>query len=308
MSSTSRSRAPRGNATADAPRPDVIQKLGAVRFVQKTRRLQQVVPMRSVGTRRGCGLFLMLMFLNSASAFSSQDDAKTPAAQYQRLLDEYEDGVKAPELAARFLELAEKHATDPVAVDALVWVVTKLRNRPESTRALELFERDQLHNEKFAAACRQVARSPALTSEKLLRTAMEKSRNEKVRSEACRQLAYLLDQEASVVDQLKKEPGESDRVLQYYGAEYGKHLKSLDRAQLDKKREQHFEHMLKSFADVSTPDGTLGEVAKKALFRIRHLSIGRVAPEIAGEDIFGKTFKLSEHRGKVVVLSFWGHW
>ncbi len=57
-----------------------------------------------------------------------------------------------------------------------------------------------------------------------------------------------------------------------------------------------------------TNDGTLGEIAEKALFRIRHLSIGRVAPEIEGEDIFGKTFKLSEHRGKVVVLSSWGHW
>jgi len=255
-----------------------------------------------------CGLCLILLMFGTIPAQPSQEAGQSPATAYQKLLDEYEAGTKAIELGPKFLELAERHADDPVAVDALVWVVTKLRNRPEATRALQVLERDQLHNERFSAACRQVARSPALTSEKLLRTAMEKSRNEKVRGEACRQLAFLLDQEASVVEQLKKEPDDAARVLQYYGAEYGKHLKSLDRAQLDKKREQHFELMLKSFADVSTPDGTLGDVAKKALFRIRHLSIGRVAPEIAGEDIFGKTFKLSEHRGKVVVLSFWGHW
>ncbi|HLQ45700.1 MAG TPA: hypothetical protein VK137_13270, partial [Planctomycetaceae bacterium] len=202
----------------------------------------------------------------------------------------------------------EQHASDPVAVDALVWVLTKLRSRPEATRALELLERDHLHNEQLAAACRHVARTPALAAEKLLRTALEKSRNETVRGQACRQLASLLDQQASVVDQLKKEPESADRVLQFYGAEYGKHLKSLDREQLDKKREQHYELMLKSFADVPTSDGTLGEIAAKALFRIRHLSIGRVAPDIVGEDIFGKTFKLSDSRGKVVVLSFWGHW
>ena len=255
-----------------------------------------------------CGLSLMLILSNVAGAYASQEQKQSPAAQYQRLLDEYEAGAKAPELAARFLELAEQHASDPVAVDALVWVLTKLRSRPEATRALELLERDHLHNENLAAACRHVARTPALAAEKLLRTALEKSRNEKVRGQACRQLASLLDQQASVVDQLKKEPELADRVLQFYGAEYGKHLKTLDRKQLEKKREQHYELMLKSFADVPTSDGTLGEIAEKALFRIRHLSIGRVAPEIVGEDIFGKTFKLSESRGKVVVLSFWGHW
>ncbi|MBC7816616.1 MAG: hypothetical protein IAG10_06990 [Planctomycetaceae bacterium] len=255
-----------------------------------------------------CGLSLMLIACNFIAVNASQDIAAAPAAQYQKLLDEYEGGAKAPELAARFFELAEQHASDLVAVDSLVWVLTKLRIRPEAARALELLERDHLHNEQFAAACRHVARTPSVAAEKLLRKALEKSKNEKVRGQACRQLAFLLDQQASVVDQLKKKPESADRVMQFYGAEYGKHLKSLDREQLEKKREQHYELMLKSFADVKTSDGTLGEIAEKALFRIRHLSIGRVAPEIDGEDIFGKTFKLSDHRGKVVVLSFWGHW
>jgi cytochrome oxidase Cu insertion factor (SCO1/SenC/PrrC family) len=37
-------------------------------------------------------------------------------------------------------------------------------------------------------------------------------------------------------------------------------------------------------------------------------AIGRPAPEIEGEDLDGKTFKLSDYRGKVVVLDFWGNW
>ena len=36
--------------------------------------------------------------------------------------------------------------------------------------------------------------------------------------------------------------------------------------------------------------------------------VGMTAPEIEGEDIDGKTFKLSDYRGKVVLLDFWGHW
>lgn len=37
-------------------------------------------------------------------------------------------------------------------------------------------------------------------------------------------------------------------------------------------------------------------------------SIGQMAPEISGEDVDGKEFKLSDYRGKVVVLDFWGFW
>ena len=35
------------------------------------------------------------------------------------------------------------------------------------------------------------------------------------------------------------------------------------------------------------------------------LRTGRMAPEIEGVDGFGSPMKLSDYRGKVVVLSFW---
>jgi len=35
---------------------------------------------------------------------------------------------------------------------------------------------------------------------------------------------------------------------------------------------------------------------------------GRPAPEIKGEDLNGQRFKLSDYRGQVVLLSFWGNW
>jgi hypothetical protein len=38
------------------------------------------------------------------------------------------------------------------------------------------------------------------------------------------------------------------------------------------------------------------------------LEIGNLALEISGQDIDGKRFKLSDYRGKVVVLDFWGNW
>ena len=44
------------------------------------------------------------------------------------------------------------------------------------------------------------------------------------------------------------------------------------------------------------------------LFSFRNLRIGKAAPEIAAEDLDGVEFKLSDYRGKVVVLDFWGDW
>jgi cytochrome oxidase Cu insertion factor (SCO1/SenC/PrrC family) len=44
------------------------------------------------------------------------------------------------------------------------------------------------------------------------------------------------------------------------------------------------------------------------LFQIEHLSIGSMAPEIEATDTSGVSFKLSDYRGKVVLLDFWGNW
>ena len=38
------------------------------------------------------------------------------------------------------------------------------------------------------------------------------------------------------------------------------------------------------------------------------LAIGQTAPEITGADQDGTQFKLSDYRGKVVVIDFWGDW
>jgi len=50
------------------------------------------------------------------------------------------------------------------------------------------------------------------------------------------------------------------------------------------------------------------EVAASACFQMQNLRIGMVAPDIVAPDIDGVEFKLSDYRGKVVVLDFWGNW
>jgi len=237
------------------------------------------------------------------------EDSPSPAAkQFQALVDEYGQEGGATLFAKRFLALAEEHPKDPAAVDALLWIVEKVRGRTETTTALELLTANHLESKKLGPACEDVVRARSLAAEKLLRTLLEKSSHAEVRVQACYYLAKLLDNEAIVVDQLSAAPDLAPRVLQYYGKDYGNYLVSLDPDELVKRREQVYETMLKSFPDVAAQNTTLGEVAKQALFGIRHLSVGRTAPEIEGEDVFGQEFKLSEYRGQVVMLTFWGHW
>ena len=70
--------------------------------------------------------------------------------------------------------------------------------------------------------------------------------------------------------------------------------------------------MLKDYADcprlTGENVGTLGEFAQSELFELRHLRVGKVALEIKGEDLDGVAFKLTDYRGKVVLLDFWGDW
>ena len=49
-------------------------------------------------------------------------------------------------------------------------------------------------------------------------------------------------------------------------------------------------------------------LARGELFELRHLKIGMIAPEIQGVDAEGRAFKLSDYRGKMVVLTFSGNW
>ena len=96
---------------------------------------------------------------------------------------------------------------------------------------------------------------------------------------------------------------------QFAAAEYEK---SPDVEALAAEAEKAFEAVLKDYGDcprlIVDNAGTLGEQAKQELYELRHLRVGKVAPEIEGEDLDGVKFKLSDYRGKVVVVNFWGNW
>jgi thiol-disulfide isomerase/thioredoxin len=61
-------------------------------------------------------------------------------------------------------------------------------------------------------------------------------------------------------------------------------------------------------AGIARRRSTLGQVALARLDDWHNLAVGKLAPEIKGVDVYGKTLKLSDYRGNVVALVFWGTW
>jgi len=84
-------------------------------------------------------------------------------------------------------------------------------------------------------------------------------------------------------------------------------VKLTDRAK------HRFRQVIDEFGDVRSAEGDflLSERAEGELARFQNLpdlKVGRPAPEIVGEALDGRPLRLSDHRGKVVVLVFWATW
>jgi hypothetical protein len=204
--------------------------------------------------------------------------------------------------AERFLaavELARAAPKSETGFAALEWVLTTPRAYylPAGKPAFELAVEHHATNPKVGKIVALVGRigppegDPAHKAMlALVKAVAEKNPDRTARGQAVMALA-----------------GQAKR--KFARAEY---QKSADVDALAATAEKAFEKVVKDYGDcpwlVREGAGTLGEVAKRELFELRHLRIGKVAPEITGEDLDGVKFKLSDYRGKVVVIDFWGDW
>jgi hypothetical protein len=265
------------------------------------------------------------------------EKAKTPRQRYQALFEEHQKAMqqfmdvyqkaktdderrklvqeKYPQpqsYARRFFEIAESAPQDEAAVDALIWIVQHARGAPEDNRAIDRLAASYAEDSRLGEVAARLVYSESPSAEKLIRAILQKNPSREVKGRACLALAQKLKQQAETVRALKTDPNAAQRYEAYYknqglGPEFTA-LRQKDPDALTKEAEAMFERAAHEFADVSHFRGTIGKSAQAELNEIRNLGIGKPAPEIAGEDIDGKSFKLSEYKGKVVVVDFWGDW
>ena len=86
------------------------------------------------------------------------------------------------------------------------------------------------------------------------------------------------------------------------------YAKAQERELADAEKIKELKFAVAHAGDVKVRGRELAKVAAGALYELENLSIGSVAGEIEGVDLHGQPLKLSDYRGKVVVLDFWGDW
>jgi AhpC/TSA family len=278
---------------------------------------------------------LINLSLSLAAGVGAQDKPGTPEEQYKALVKEFQQAANLSfnaatdeerakgvaqgiTLAPRLLELVEKHPREAFALDALVqvvnqelWLVSNTKhpgrgNDRTESRALELLLRDHIRSDKLAEACRRAQYGFGKHCETFLRAVMETSPHRDIRGLACLRLAQFLDGRLKRLDLVKEQPDMTKRYEGLFGKEYLDGLMQQDRAKAVKEIEAAFELADAKYGDVKVPYGTtVADRVKTDLYEIRFLSVGKTAPDIEGDDQDGHRFKLSDYRGKIVLLYFW---
>jgi len=182
------------------------------------------------------------------------------------------DWEKRPEPAfvAKFQDLAARAKGTEVAMEALQWVIGQDENAAPA--AIRTVVKDFADSPRLAEFAEFLRYNESQAAEVALEDLMEKSPHKAVKAAATFARGVMLSSKYS----RKADP------------EQGKAL-------LDK--------VIKEYADTKYP-----AMARPFLFEMEHLQVGKVAPDFESEDLDGRKFKLSDYRGKVVVLDFWGFW
>ncbi len=223
------------------------------------------------------------------------------------------------EVARRALALAETYPEAPEAAEALAWVIeisgegVPAVAGPVRDAAYDLMARRYLDKDALLSIVRIGWAGVGIRTnhaESFLRAAAERSPNHKVQALACLSLARYQQKLIEVARDLDH-PVRGEAIRNWLGPERVRRIRDLKPEDLRREAEALYERTIKEYGNLQ-PMGKvfppLGEQARGDLFKLRHLEPGRTVPEIEGEDIDGRPMKLSDFRGKVIVISFWATW
>jgi len=244
----------------------------------------------------------------ASAAFRKLLEAAKTVEEQEKLEPLFPDPRPYAEL---LVHIAEKNPKDPAAVDALVWAY---RN-DQSAKAKAILMRDHLLHPKIGPLCLALRHDSDAETLSALRMVAAENPSKEAQAHAAVGLGIRLKSNAELARTLQKADAKAlAKWEENLGKEVVAALRKSDPEALRKEAEQVMERVTKDtdYAKITIPFGeesiTLGKLAGRELFEMRSLQPGKIAPEIAGEDIDGKPMKLSDFRGKVVLLDFWGFW
>ncbi len=237
------------------------------------------------------------------------DNNQPTAEQLQKIREQ----VKEPDgkvWLARAQQLLDEDATDLAALNTIKWMLGQSEALEQRPVLMGLVEKYHMERPEMGELCGMLAQN----DRGLLEGLSVNSPHLDVRGRACYALADGLKNDVQTAEYIKgKSQEELDGMKGWLGDEKLAALSKLDAEQTQKQIEKIYERVVAEFPDVKLNAGTkrettLGKKAAAELFEIHNLAVGMPAPEIEGSDLDSVAFKLSDYRGKVVLLDFWGNW
>lgn len=243
---------------------------------------------------------ILLTFITLANLATAQTEAKTnqPAAAIKALTSAYQEKMtsfieksrsvdkeqrrelfrkehpRPEETIAALNKIIESHPKDPATFEAIAWIASKTHGNGLTPANFANLKENHLDHEKLASLLSSIAYSKKPETLAFLHLASEKSSVKNVRGAAFYALAMNIKHE-------KSKAAEHDALIKKLISDYPD--LSINGRDITKR--------LIADRDSSTK-----------------LAIGQPAPEIIGKDVDGQEMKLSDYKGKVVVLHFWGDW
>jgi hypothetical protein len=228
-------------------------------------------------------LVLALVLPVLASAAPAQEKAASPAEQYQALVKLYQDAMQAysdaigkaktyeeriklfaeayprPEkLAPRFLELAERYPQDPVAFDALSWIVVTCARSPARiparVKAVAILSRDHARREKLGPVCQGLAGSYDEETAPLLIAILDKNPSQDVQAEACLALVQQYARRLDIAKRLHYHPETGTGYANAFGQEAIERLKKADTGKLAAQGKRYAKQFTETYLSRLKPD------------------------------------------------------
>jgi thiol-disulfide isomerase/thioredoxin len=232
----------------------------------------------------------------------------------------YEEKFPQPaRYATRFFALAEDNPQSPAAVEALSWVVALSpgsvgQKGSDAQQALGLMRRKYLKSDQIGLAVQKLGGASDALSLGFLRQVLAENPHRAVQGKAAFALAQSEKALVPLVEGLTR--SKDKKVADFYQKQLGKkmygELIAKSPAEWAEDSAELFQRVADRYADLPTEvDGketTLGKEAKRYLFVLRDLKVGRPVPNAALRNLTGKRFNLKDLRGKVFVLDFWATW
>ena len=187
----------------------------------------------------------------------------------------------------RFRALAEGNPGTEVAVGAFAWIVRNSEDDASIDGALDALARDYLGFEAVADVCGLLVYRFADTS--FLDTALQHGTHASVQGAACFNLAQLHLNAADLKRRVADEELSREQIVSALGEEAMAWIEGAETAELQKAADGYLARVVEEFAEVPGRRKTLGESAEGMLFKLRNLAIGKVAPDIEGEDVRGRS-------------------